>query len=143
MQNFRSLSAVAGLALAVIFSWKLFRPPSGHHTRQRKRQTSAAGNSDNGTSSNSQLITSATCSPSDDAGVQNVDNEFCGAVKVSGDFSHLLPDLKFLKDKYIFCAYSLKKFWLSSLIFTRYNSWDLVPRIIISLLILAKIWLTN
>lgn len=80
-RNFRSLSAVAGLALAVIFSWKLFRPPSGHHTRQRKRQTSAAGNSDNGTSSNSQLITSATCSPSDDAGVQNVDNEFCRAVK--------------------------------------------------------------
>ncbi|KAL0560038.1 hypothetical protein IC582_000429 [Cucumis melo] len=69
-RNFRSLSAVAGLALAVIFSWKLLRPPSGHRRRQPKRQSSSAGNSDIGTSSNSQLITSAIVSPSDDAGAQ-------------------------------------------------------------------------
>ncbi|KAE8645745.1 hypothetical protein Csa_020431 [Cucumis sativus] len=69
-RNFRSLSAIAGLALAVIFSWKLLRPPSGHRRRQPKRQTSSAGNSDISTSSNSQLITSAVFSPSDDAGAQ-------------------------------------------------------------------------
>lgn len=79
LQNFRSLSAIAGLALAVIFSWKLLRPPSGHRRRQPKRQTSSAGNSDISTSSNSQLITSAVFSPSDDAGAQKVS---CGLGKI-------------------------------------------------------------
>ncbi|KAG6589179.1 Peroxisome biogenesis protein 22 [Cucurbita argyrosperma subsp. argyrosperma] len=74
-RNLRSLSAIAGFALAVIFSWKMLKPPSEHHRRQRKRQTSAAGNSDIGTDSNSQLTTSATCSPSEDSGAQTVDNE--------------------------------------------------------------------
>lgn len=86
LQNLRSLSAIAGFALAVIFSWKLLKPPSGHHRRQRKRQTSAAGNSDIDTSSNSQLVTSGTCSPSEDLGAQNVDNEFYRPVKVSDGF---------------------------------------------------------
>ncbi|XP_038886877.1 peroxisome biogenesis protein 22-like isoform X2 [Benincasa hispida] len=80
-QNFRSLSAIAGFALAVIFSWKLLKPPSEHHRRQRKRQTPAAGNSDIGTSSDSQLITSGTSSPPEDSGAQNVDNEFYRPVK--------------------------------------------------------------
>ncbi|XP_008455417.1 peroxisome biogenesis protein 22-like isoform X2 [Cucumis melo] len=79
-RNFRSLSAVAGLALAVIFSWKLLRPPSGHRRRQPKRQSSSAGNSDIGTSSNSQLITSAIVSPSDDAGAQKVTCRLLGII---------------------------------------------------------------
>ncbi|XP_022136020.1 peroxisome biogenesis protein 22-like isoform X2 [Momordica charantia] len=78
-RNLRSLSAIAGFALAVIFSWKLLKPPSGHHRRQPKRQTSATSNSDSTTSS--QLITSRTCSPSDDSGAQNFDNELYQPVK--------------------------------------------------------------
>lgn len=103
LQNLRSLSAIAGFAIAVIFSWKLLKPPSGHHRRQGKRQISATSNSDS-TSSSSQLITSGICSPSDDSGAQNIDNELYQPVKVSGGFVYL-PDIKFLKEKniYIWC----------------------------------------
>lgn len=100
LQNLGTLSAIAGFALAVIFSWKLIKPPSGHRRRRRKRQTSAAGNSDIGTSSNSQLITSGT-SLSEDSDAQNVDNEFYRPVKVSGGFFICLIS-KFLKGKIYF-----------------------------------------
>ncbi|KAF7823118.1 peroxisome biogenesis protein 22 [Senna tora] len=77
----RSIGAVAGLAVAVFFTWRLLRSPSGSQRRQRKRQAATPGTSGVNTQSNASLISSGVCSPSDDNRAQDVVDEFFQPVK--------------------------------------------------------------
>ncbi|KAF7805819.1 peroxisome biogenesis protein 22 [Senna tora] len=77
----RSIGAVAGLAVAIIFTWRMLRSPSGSQPRQRKRQAATPSNSGVSTQSNASLIPSGVCSPSDDLRAQNVVDEFFQPVK--------------------------------------------------------------
>ncbi|GER53244.1 peroxin 22 [Striga asiatica] len=77
----RSFGTIAGLALAIVFTWRLLRAPRGPQRRQPKRQapsgsSSVAGNraSENGASTDASI-------PSEDSGTQNVVDEFFQPVK--------------------------------------------------------------
>lgn len=88
-QNSRSLWAVAGFAIAIVFSWRLFRSPSGHQRRQHKRQFPTSGSS--GISSNSNAaLPSEVASSSEDTRAQYVIDEFFQPVKVSVEIIYLL-----------------------------------------------------
>ncbi|XP_071723210.1 peroxisome biogenesis protein 22 [Rutidosis leptorrhynchoides] len=69
----RSVGAVAGLALAVVFTWRLLRTPAAPQRRQPKRQPPTTSNSAVNTRSN----------PSEDVGAQNVVDEFFQPVKLT------------------------------------------------------------
>ncbi|XP_054812887.1 peroxisome biogenesis protein 22-like isoform X1 [Prosopis cineraria] len=77
----RSIGAVAGLALAIFFTWRMVRLPSGSQRRQRKRPAAMPSNSGVSAPSNAPLIPSGACSTSDDASAQNVVDEFFQPVK--------------------------------------------------------------
>ncbi|KAK4255369.1 hypothetical protein QN277_008377 [Acacia crassicarpa] len=77
----RSIGAVAGLALAIFFTWRMMRSPSGSQPRQRKRLATMPGNSGVSAPSNASVIPSGVCSSSDDASAQNVVDEFFQPVK--------------------------------------------------------------
>ncbi|KAI9071263.1 hypothetical protein K1719_046769 [Acacia pycnantha] len=77
----RSIGAVAGLALAIFFTWRMMRSPSGSQPRQRKRQATMPGNSGVSAPSNASVFPSGVCSSSDDASAQNVVDEFFQPVK--------------------------------------------------------------
>ncbi|XP_054812888.1 peroxisome biogenesis protein 22-like isoform X2 [Prosopis cineraria] len=79
----RSIGAVAGLALAIFFTWRMVRLPSGSQRRQRKRPAAMPSNSGVSAPSNAPLIPSGACSTSDDASAQNVVDEFFQPVKVT------------------------------------------------------------
>ncbi|KAJ9170103.1 hypothetical protein P3X46_018235 [Hevea brasiliensis] len=72
----RSVVAIAGLAVAVVFTWKLLRLPGGPHQRPKKRQPPTTSSSLVSTQSNSALIPSGVCSSSEDLRAQNVVDEF-------------------------------------------------------------------
>ncbi|KAL6975726.1 peroxisome assembly protein 22 [Sarracenia purpurea var. burkii] len=76
----RSVGALAGLAVALLFIWRLLRSPSGPQRRQPKRQAPTASSSAVSTQSNSNL-TSGVCSSSEDSRAQNVIDEFFQPVK--------------------------------------------------------------
>ena len=82
-QNSRSVGAVAGLAVAIVFTWRLLRTPSGAQRRQPKRQAPAAGTSGVTSHSNTAFVPSGVSQPSDDVRAQNVVDEFFQPVKVS------------------------------------------------------------
>ncbi|KAG4961074.1 hypothetical protein AAZX31_13G289000 [Glycine max] len=81
--DLRSIGAVAGLAVAIVFTWRLLRSPSGSQRRQQKRQGPSSSNPGVGTNSNSNasVVPSDACSPSDDSRAQNVVDEFFQPVK--------------------------------------------------------------
>ncbi|KAM1019908.1 hypothetical protein ACFX13_041968 [Malus domestica] len=68
--NSRSIGAIAGFAVAIVFTWRLLRPPSGPQRRQPKRQAPAS--SSFGISSNSNAtLTTPGVSSSEDSRTQN------------------------------------------------------------------------
>ncbi|KAL2331816.1 hypothetical protein Fmac_019397 [Flemingia macrophylla] len=77
----RSIGAVAGLAVAIVFTWRLFRSPSGSQRRQHKRQGASSSNPGATTHLNASVVPSDACSPSDDSRAQNVVDEFFQPVK--------------------------------------------------------------
>ncbi|ESW21950.1 hypothetical protein PHAVU_005G113600 [Phaseolus vulgaris] len=74
--DIRSFGAVAGLAVAIVFTWRLLRAPSGSQRRQQKRQGASSSNPGVTTHSNLSVVPSDACSPSDDSRTQNVVDEF-------------------------------------------------------------------
>ncbi|WCJ37606.1 peroxin 22 [Euphorbia peplus] len=78
----RSVGAIAGLAVAIVFTWRLFRSPSGTQRRQPKRQASTSSSSSVSSQSNSALMPSGVCSSSsEDLRAQNAVDEFFQPVK--------------------------------------------------------------
>ncbi|KAJ9176934.1 hypothetical protein P3X46_012195 [Hevea brasiliensis] len=77
----RSVGAVAGLAVAIVFTWRLLRSPGRPQRRQPKRQSPTTSSSVVSTQSNSTLIPSGVCSSSEDLRAQNVIDEFFQPVK--------------------------------------------------------------
>ncbi|KAL7218990.1 hypothetical protein ACSBR2_012122 [Camellia fascicularis] len=77
----RSVGAVAGLAVAILFTWRLLRSPSGPQRRQPKRQAPTSSSSGVSSHSNTNLTSSGVCSPSEDSRAQNVIDEFFQPVK--------------------------------------------------------------
>ncbi|EXC23141.1 hypothetical protein L484_018272 [Morus notabilis] len=79
--NSRSVGAVAGLAVAIVFTWRLLRTPSGPQRRQPKRQAPAASSSGNSSHSNTTFMPSGVSTPSEDVRAQNVVDELFQPVK--------------------------------------------------------------
>ncbi|CAI9772721.1 unnamed protein product [Fraxinus pennsylvanica] len=79
----RSVGAIAGLALAVVFTWRLLRTPRGSQRRQPKRQAPTTGSSSASNHANATLnVTSSGISnSSEDSITQNVIDEFFQPVK--------------------------------------------------------------
>ncbi|KAM7492329.1 hypothetical protein LguiA_035250 [Lonicera macranthoides] len=79
----RSVGALAGLAIAIVFTWRLLRSPGGPQRRQPKRQAPppTSSSSSINTQSGVNLIPPAVCSPSEDSKAQNVIDEFFQPVK--------------------------------------------------------------
>ncbi|TQD89976.1 hypothetical protein C1H46_024460 [Malus baccata] len=78
--NSRSIGAIAGFAVAIVFTWRLLRSPSGPQRRQPKRQAPASSSSGISSNSNATLTTTGV-SPSQDSRAQNVVDEFFQPVK--------------------------------------------------------------
>jgi len=80
--DIRSIGAVAGLAVAIVFTWRLLRSPAGgSQRRQQKRQGATSSNPGVSTQSNASVVPSEACLPSDDSRAQNVVDEFFQPVK--------------------------------------------------------------
>ncbi|PSS14428.1 Peroxisome biogenesis protein [Actinidia chinensis var. chinensis] len=77
----RSVGFLAGLAIAIVFTWRLFRSPSGHQRRQPNRHVPVPSSSGISTHSNADLTSSGVCSSSEDSRAQNVIDEFFQPVK--------------------------------------------------------------
>ncbi|CAN0896975.1 Peroxisome biogenesis protein 22 [Linum grandiflorum] len=75
----RSVGAIAGLALAMVFTWRLLRSPSAPPRRQPKRQTPTRTSTSSAGAT--QSIPSGDRSSSDDSRAQNVVDEFFQPVK--------------------------------------------------------------
>ncbi|XP_057796621.1 peroxisome biogenesis protein 22-like [Salvia miltiorrhiza] len=74
----RSVGAIAGLAFALVFTWRLLRTPSEPERRQSKRPASSSGVSSAETVNAS---SSGASNPSGDSTTQNVIDEFFQPVK--------------------------------------------------------------
>lgn len=82
-QDSRSVGAIAGLAVAIVFTWMLLRSNSGPQRRQPERQAPTTSNSVVATQTNAASTPSpGVCLPSDDLRAQNVVDEFFQLVKV-------------------------------------------------------------
>lgn len=84
-QDSRSVGALAGFAVAMIFTWRLLRSPSGSQRRQPKRQNPAPTSSGISSQPTTTVVPSGVCS-SEDSRAQDVIDEFFRPVKVSISF---------------------------------------------------------
>ncbi|KAJ8444539.1 hypothetical protein Cgig2_000818 [Carnegiea gigantea] len=75
-----SVGAIAGLAIAIIFTWRVF--PTAPQRRQPKRQATGAGSSGVNSQSNATLLSSGASASSEDSRAQNVVDDFFQPVKV-------------------------------------------------------------
>ncbi|PIN18331.1 hypothetical protein CDL12_08991 [Handroanthus impetiginosus] len=80
----RSFGAIAGLALAIVFSWRLLRTPRGPQRRQSKRQAPSASSSGVNSQASENAASSEVINPPEDSRTQNVVDEF---------FQHVKPTL--------------------------------------------------
>ena len=78
MQDSRSVGALAGLTVALVFTWRLLRSPSEPQRRQPKRQAPAPSSIGINPQSTTNLI------PSGDFRAKNVIDEFFQPEKVIG-----------------------------------------------------------
>ncbi|KAI3728856.1 hypothetical protein L6452_17500 [Arctium lappa] len=76
IQDLRSFWAIAGLAVAVIFTWRVLRTPNGSRRRQPKRQAPAPNTSGFNTHPNESVLPSAVGSSSNDLRAQSAIDEF-------------------------------------------------------------------
>ncbi|XVE49765.1 hypothetical protein DITRI_Ditri01bG0107700 [Diplodiscus trichospermus] len=77
----RSVGAIAGLAVAIIFTYRLMRPPAAPPRRQPKLQAPITSSSAISTLSNPTLMPSGFCPSSEDLRAKNVVDEFFQLVK--------------------------------------------------------------
>ncbi|KAL8506739.1 hypothetical protein ACS0TY_017585 [Phlomoides rotata] len=77
----RSVGAIAGLAFAIVFTWRILRTPSGTQRRQPKRQSPAASSSGVSNHESANPLIPGVSNPSDDSITQNVIDEFFQPVK--------------------------------------------------------------
>ncbi|KAJ4831689.1 peroxisome assembly protein 22 [Turnera subulata] len=77
----RSVGAIAGLAVAIVFTWRLLRSPGGRQRRPPKRQAPGTSSSGVSTQTSPASLPSAALSPSEDLKAQNVVDEFFQPVK--------------------------------------------------------------
>ncbi|KAK4368454.1 hypothetical protein RND71_012246 [Anisodus tanguticus] len=77
----RSVGAIAGLAFAIVFTWRVWRSPSGPQRRIPKRQGATSSSSDVSNHSSANVATSGVISSSEDSNAQNVIDEFFQPVK--------------------------------------------------------------
>ncbi|XP_061364458.1 peroxisome biogenesis protein 22-like isoform X1 [Gastrolobium bilobum] len=77
----QSIGAVAGLAIAIFFTWRLLRSPGESQRRQRKRQAATSSSPGVSTHSNASVVPSGVCSSSADSRAQNVVDEFFQPIK--------------------------------------------------------------
>ncbi|KAF8410921.1 hypothetical protein HHK36_003458 [Tetracentron sinense] len=78
--NSHSVGAIAGLALAIVFTWRLLRTPTGPQRRQPKRQAPTSSSSGVNTHPNA-LVSPGVYSSTEDSRAQNVIDEFFQPVK--------------------------------------------------------------
>lgn len=74
-----SVGAIAGLAIAIIFTWRVF--PTAPQRRQPKREATGAGSSGVNSQSNATLLSSGASASSEDSRAQNVVDDFFQPVK--------------------------------------------------------------
>lgn len=89
MQDSRSVGAIAGLAVAIVFTWRVWRSPSGPQRGIPKRQGATPSSSGASAHSSSNVATSGVISSSEDSNAQNVINDFFQPVKVEANPSPL------------------------------------------------------
>ncbi|KAK6142460.1 hypothetical protein DH2020_022808 [Rehmannia glutinosa] len=80
-EDSRSVGAIAGLAFAIVFTWRLLRTPSGPQRRQPKRQAPTSSSSGISSHENIDASSSGVNNPSEDSRTQNVIDEFFQPVK--------------------------------------------------------------
>ncbi|KAJ9549129.1 hypothetical protein OSB04_021672 [Centaurea solstitialis] len=76
IQDFRSFWAIAGLAVAVIFTWRALRTPNGSGRRQPKRRPPTPRTSGFDSHPNEDVLPSAVGSSSKDSRAQSAMDEF-------------------------------------------------------------------
>lgn len=91
MQDSRSAGAIAGLAFAIVFTWRIFGSPSAPQMRHPKRQALTPGSSGVSSQFSENIPTSEVSPPSQDSNAQNVIDEFFQPVKVENIFIFPLP----------------------------------------------------
>ncbi|GAB2274875.1 peroxisome assembly protein 22 [Dionaea muscipula] len=77
----RSVGAIAGLAVAIVFTWRLLRSPSTTQRRQPKKPSTRPSSSGVNSQSNIISASSVIASSSDDTRAQNVVDDFFQPVK--------------------------------------------------------------
>lgn len=77
----RSVGAIAGLAVAIVFTYKLMRSPGEPQRRQPKRPAPTTSSAVAGTQSNTTSVPSVVCSSTEDIRAQNVVDDFFQPVK--------------------------------------------------------------
>uniref|UniRef100_A0A2P2MQC7 Uncharacterized protein n=2 Tax=Rhizophora mucronata TaxID=61149 RepID=A0A2P2MQC7_RHIMU len=77
----RSVGAIAGFAVAIVFTWRLLRSPGGPQRRQPKCQGPTTSSSVATTQSNAPAMLSGICSSSEDLRAQNVVDDSFHPVK--------------------------------------------------------------
>lgn len=87
MQDSRCAGAIAGLAFAIVFIWKIMRSPSGPQRRHPKQQAVTPGSSGVSSHFSENVPSSEVSPPSENSNAQNVIDEFFQPVKVEKDFS--------------------------------------------------------
>lgn len=76
------MGAIAGFAVAVIFTWRLLRSPTGTQRRIQKRQAPPPSSSGVNAQTAAASVPAGVCSTSEDLRAQNVIDEFFQPVKV-------------------------------------------------------------
>lgn len=77
----RSVGAIAGLAVAIVFTYKLMRSPGEPQRRQPKRSAPSTSSAAASTQTNTTSLPSAVCSATEDLRAQNVVDDFFQPVK--------------------------------------------------------------
>ncbi|PHU12021.1 Peroxisome biogenesis protein 22 [Capsicum chinense] len=77
----RSVGAIAGLAVAIVFTWRVWRSPSAPQRRIPRRQGATPSSSGVSNHSSANAATSGVISTSEDSNAQNVIDEFFQPVK--------------------------------------------------------------
>lgn len=84
MQDSRSVGAIAGLAFAIVFTWRLLTPSEPQRRQPKRQAPSSSGISSSETVNAS---TSGVSNPIEDSRTQNVIDEFFQPVKVDFFFT--------------------------------------------------------
>ncbi|KAL4186227.1 hypothetical protein AMTRI_Chr09g32790 [Amborella trichopoda] len=82
-QNAGSIGALAGFAIAIVFTWKFLRSPGGQQRRQPKRRGAASSSSDGTQLTPSEVASPYPLSPVNDSKGQDVVEELPAPVKMT------------------------------------------------------------